>query len=689
MTDDFDPYHRWLGIPPKYQPADHYRLLGLERFEDDPEVIVDAAERQMMHVRRYALGPKQVLSQTILNELAAAQACLMDPVQKARYDEGLRQLPEIPIAPAAVPPAPKLGKLHNAARPLWAVRELVAAVPDFVRQQITGQLYGLRFLVVGIPLVLALTALFFAFGLRGNRGAARTVLNGIDAGPAVAPVANAEPEPVLPPARPVVPRPPRMLAIADQDIDEGVVLRVRLDIDVDAPGDDVRFHLAPGFPAGMRLDESQRMIIWTPGESQGPGEHWITVVITIPGAESRELHESFRVRVREVNTAPSIAPIADQVAEPRQQMVVAVALRDEDLPRNELTLNLMDGPPGAAIDADGRFSWTPSNSHAGGTWPVRLVVRDDGEPPMAAEARFTIRVTPSTPPPLAMAPFDAAQARAHQAAWAHHLGQPVEVTNSIGMKLVLIPPGEFTRSWPDVDPGRRDAETQHRVRITNPYYLGLYEVTQGEYERVMGTNPSWFSRTGRDSNIVSGQDTNRFPVEAVSWEDAMEFSRRLSALPAEIGAGRMYRLPSEAEWEHAARAGAATVFPGGNTLSSSHANFRGPYPHGNALEGQSLRRTTNVGSFRANAWGLHDTAGNVWEWVWDVYDASEYQQFAGKTAVNPMGPVTGVTRVLRGGCWGTYEPFCGSAFRFCLGPEYRGGNCGFRLAFSSVNHVGQ
>jgi hypothetical protein len=103
MTDHFDPYHRWLGIPPKHQPADHYRLLGLERFEDDPEVIVDAAERQMAHVRRYALGPSQMLSQTILNELAAAQACLMDPVQKARYDEDLRQR-QTAATPRTAPP---------------------------------------------------------------------------------------------------------------------------------------------------------------------------------------------------------------------------------------------------------------------------------------------------------------------------------------------------------------------------------------------------------------------------------------------------------------------------------------------------------------------------------------------------------------------------------------------------------
>ena len=175
---------------------------------------------------------------------------------------------------------------------------------------------------------------------------------------------------------------------------------------------------------------------------------------------------------------------------------------------------------------------------------------------------------PALPP--AIAPFDATKAKEHQEGWAKHLGVPVEITNSIGMKLVLIPPGEFMMGSPkeliEEELKRPDNDQwykehlpgegpQHRVRITRPFYLGTYLVTQEEYQRVMGTNPSEFSATGKGKDKVAGQDTKRFPVENVSWDDAVEFCRKLSEMPEEKAAGRTYRLPSEAQWEYACRAG--------------------------------------------------------------------------------------------------------------------------------------
>ena len=156
-----------------------------------------------------------------------------------------------------------------------------------------------------------------------------------------------------------------------------------------------------------------------------------------------------------------------------------------------------------------------------------------------------------TLPPLAIAPFDQKIAKRHQASWAKYLCVPVKQTNSIGMKFVLIPPGEFEMGSPketideelkthaddgwykDHLPGEG---RQHRVRITKPFYLGLYEVTQEEYQRVMGSNPSAYRG-----------DPKR-PVENVSWDDAVQFCRRLSDLPAEKGAKRRYGLPTEAQW---------------------------------------------------------------------------------------------------------------------------------------------
>src|SRR5262249_21135881 len=156
--------------------------------------------------------------------------------------------------------------------------------------------------------------------------------------------------------------------------------------------------------------------------------------------------------------------------------------------------------------------------------------------------------------------------------------RPPALVNSIGMKLVLIPPGEFEMGSADSDSlAREDEKPRHRVRITKPFYLGANEVTQGEYEKVMGTNPSFFSRTGPGKDRVKGLDPARFPVEQVSWHEATEFCRRLSGVAEEKAAGHIYRLPTEAEWEYASRAATTTNFHCGDALASALANFNGEY----------------------------------------------------------------------------------------------------------------
>ena len=275
---------------------------------------------------------------------------------------------------------------------------------------------------------------------------------------------------------------------------------------------------------------------------------------------------------------------------------------------------------------------------------------------------------PDAPPP-AVAPFSEQQARRHQDAWAEHLGKPREITNSIGMKLVLIPPGEFMMGSPEDEEGRwEDEGPQHRVRITKPFYFGLYQVTQEEYGRVMGRNPSWFSRGGRGSDGVSGLDTSRFPVENVSWNDAMGFCRKLSALPAERSAGREYRLPTEAEWEYACRAGTTTRYSFGHDASQL-----GDYAwyHDN-----SDRRTHPVGQKQANPWALYDLYGNLWEWCSDWFSSDYY---ANSPADDPNGPAWGSGRVLRGGGWVTYACAIRSANRHTMAPDDQYKFMGFRV----------
>jgi len=231
-------------------------------------------------------------------------------------------------------------------------------------------------------------------------------------------------------------------------------------------------------------------------------------------------------------------------------------------------------------------------------------------------------------------------------------------TNSIGMTFVVIPAGEFIMGSPPSEAGREPGETEHSVTITMPFEIGMYEVTQAQYEYVTGKKPS--RHKGANN-----------PVDAVSWNDATEFCRLLSALPAEHVAGRHYRLPTETEWEYACRAGSTSAYCFGN-----NGNQLGEY----ARYGNKFGNTTEpVGQRRANAWGLHDMHGNVWEWCAD---------WVGKypaTPVNdPGGPESGDGRVLRGGCYIYPASVTRSAYRTGTGPTAISLNHGFRVITTPI-----
>jgi uncharacterized protein (TIGR02996 family) len=257
--------------------------------------------------------------------------------------------------------------------------------------------------------------------------------------------------------------------------------------------------------------------------------------------------------------------------------------------------------------------------------------------------------------------------------------QPVvpSLVNSIGMRFVLVPAGTFVMGSPNHEVGRsKDEGPQHEVEISRPFWMGAFPVTQEECKQVMGSQPSWFEKRGGGSAKVRGLDTSRFPVECMSWQHADAFCQRLSALPAERIAGRVYRLPTEAEWEYACRAGTTTPFYFGRSLCSAQANFSGRHPYGGAAKGPYLQRTTAVGSYPPNSWGLYDMLGNVWEWCADWYGAYH----PGRRR-NPRGPRRGPWRMLRGGAWNTYAVGCRAACRPFVRPRERGYDLGFRVCF--------
>jgi formylglycine-generating enzyme required for sulfatase activity len=243
---------------------------------------------------------------------------------------------------------------------------------------------------------------------------------------------------------------------------------------------------------------------------------------------------------------------------------------------------------------------------------------------------------------------------------------PPKLTNSIGMKLARIRAGTFKMGSPKDEKDRNEDEDQHEVEISRTFYMGVYTVTQKQYMGVMGSNPSWFAATGGGKDKVKGLSTDGFPVTA-SWHDAKKFCEKLSALDAEKKVGRRYRLPTEAEWEFACRAGTKTAFHYGETLSKEQANIYCGF----------LGGTLKVGSYKPNAWGLYDMHGNVWQWCADRYAADHYRASSSK---DPAGPKEGTSRVVRGGCWLNEPKHCRTSSRLWLPPTHTDSAVGFRVA---------
>jgi uncharacterized protein (TIGR02996 family) len=253
----------------------------------------------------------------------------------------------------------------------------------------------------------------------------------------------------------------------------------------------------------------------------------------------------------------------------------------------------------------------------------------------------------------------------------HGDGTAARPINSLGMEFALIPAGTFLMGSPDTEATRKSNEGPQRpITLTRPFYFGVYEVTQQEFEWVMGANHSEFTAAYRGGPS--------HPAENVNWDDAVQFCRRLSELPAEREAGRVYRLPTEAEWEYACRAGTTTAFHYGRGLSSHQANMHGGQPYF-APPGTYLERTTPVGSYRPNAFGLYDMHGNVWEWCADCYDDRYFDEV---TATDPVGPDGETNRSQRGGCWGAYGECCRSAYRGSDPPDRRLNCIGMRVGMT-------
>jgi formylglycine-generating enzyme required for sulfatase activity len=303
---------------------------------------------------------------------------------------------------------------------------------------------------------------------------------------------------------------------------------------------------------------------------------------------------------------------------------------------------------------------------------IRVEYIPSAPQPKVDVAKTETRVAPPEPKPL---PKEAAPAPPRSDPTAKsEMPKPTErksnrFDESICIKMKLIPAAEFEMGSPDLDhDAGSDEKPRHRVQITRPFYLGVYEVTQGQYRAVTGENPSHFK----------GSDD--LPVEKVSWNDAIGFCNKLSERDGlkpyyrsgagEKSGGDGYRLPTEAEWEYACRAGSKTRYCFGDDAAAL-----GEYAW---YDGNSGNKTHPVGQKHPNRFGLYDMHGNVWEWCLDNYDAEYYKQ---PNAPDPRGPSSSAAwRVFRGGSWYSTGGICRSAIRNWISPEFRNLYMGFRVA---------
>jgi formylglycine-generating enzyme required for sulfatase activity len=282
-----------------------------------------------------------------------------------------------------------------------------------------------------------------------------------------------------------------------------------------------------------------------------------------------------------------------------------------------------------------------------------------------------------------------------------------EPTDDVLMTFERLPKGTFYMGWDGQEKGVK-------TEIPEDFEIAVHDVTQGQWQAVMGENPSYFSRFGGGRNEVktlSDEELMLFPVESVSWDDAQEFIRRLNE--KERGRGYVYRLPTDAEWEYACRGGATSEVECShhfyfdkptNDLSSEQANFNGNFPFGEAPKGKYLVRPSRVGAYPSDKLGLCDMHGNVWQWCADDYYAKERTVLAahlvgllggpfgqgpflaasGLSRPGLVGPLWGSVRVDRGGSWINSGAGCQAAFRGRDAPANRHGSIGFRIARVSV-----
>ncbi|MGE0609214.1 MAG: formylglycine-generating enzyme family protein, partial [Pirellulales bacterium] len=552
---EFDAYHKWFGIPARDQPPHHYRLLGLDPFESDPDVIDAAAEQRMTFLQTCANGPYTALSQELMNEVVAARLCLLDRAKKSLYDsrlqaeaDGLRTrslvagglvssaMPTPPPAPVPVPmpvspptsvvPIPQdtqwpVSYISRNSMPAPVRSSIVAMAPP---RPLSSRGRWLQPAIGGIAIVtlFAIVVVWVGFNLRGGTAALVEKYLTADLNEDGASSADTVPS---------------SESNSESDTaDEAASANTTLRMSPISP-----IELTVGGRAEVDID----------AEGTGFTVPWTILIANLPP---------------HVNSTP----IQVRLGQPLARLTVSAT---------------KDAQPGTYLAKVTKVAGSAAVSEAVTlhiSLPASSTLPIDAVPPKSSSSPLPIPpsvVSPSAKPPaepqLSPPILDVtggrrapAQVQSSQAAWAEHLAVHTVEQNSIGMNIVLIPPGYFSMGSPAEELNRGDDEPRHNAWLTRPYFIGANEVTQQEYAQIMDHNPSYFSLAVAGKKEEDDMpDLRRRPVEGVSWHNAIEFCRRLS-----LREGQTYRLPTEAEWEFACRAGTTTAFHTGDSINNRQAN---------------------------------------------------------------------------------------------------------------------
>jgi formylglycine-generating enzyme required for sulfatase activity len=651
MSMPFDPYHKWLGIPPNEQPPTYYRLLGISIFEGDPDVIDAAANRTMAYLQTCAADPYLPLSQRLLNEVAAARVCLLGIETKAEYDRTLRLLQaSVHTSMAAESNNRKSLTLQSVQAGFSrALANVDLVVRLFMRKNL--DLAVSRF-ERSIPWPRAKQGRVRAIPVQATSGFKKSLialaLALLACATLLAAVVSIEQTAKQTAAEASNGPPPALWALYrfyDRKLNEHI------------------YTYGLGMPPIIRSNPnmSDETIIGYIAVSDVPGTRRFWNVIRVDGSHYFSIDrptlegfvrvEKFEVYVWRDNGIGRI-PIHGCWLPDGTDLFL-----DSDLEAVKKVVDTTRRTTGVNRQVATPMFYVYKSEIAANS-------RDQRPASALADARDSILIS--------------RQAGAQRSALTNVLR-----SQSTGMAFVLIKGGEFLMGSAESDKdAKADEKPQHLVRIS-PFLIGVTEVTQAQYVAVMGTNPSYFAEDGRGEKRIAGQSTERFPVDQVSWYDAVRFCNSLSkqegltafydiaglniSIPNIDSPG--YRLPTEAEWEYACRAGATTVYPVSNDPS-----VLGDYAW---YKQNSSDVTHTVAKRRPNAWGLFDMEGNVHEWCWDRYDADYYRN---SRRLDPRGPAQGEHRIFAGGSYCNDPFYCRLACRMGFPPAYLGTNVGIRVA---------